>query len=312
MKGLELSRAYFEQVGMPMLEEKFPEYLPRIAAGLVGEGSECLGMDDGVSRDHDWGAGFCLWLTEEDYQAVGEKMQRAYDALPGEFMGYHTRPKGGVKRVGVFSIGQFYQRFIHRTTPPVTLQEWKSIREFALAAATNGEVFYDPLGQFTAFRKALLQFYPQDLWRKKMAACCFVMGQTGQYNYIRSLQRGQLCSAFLGEADFMKQSLRFVYLLNRRYPPFYKWMHPMAQQLPILGKEVYDLCLKLSKTDNNNFEKNVEKIHDMEEFCGKVTAELNKMGLTQGTDVFLMSQSRELEQGIGEEWLRNASIQEEV
>ena len=46
VKGLELARAYYETYGKPMIEEKFPEYRDRIAAGLVGEGSECLGYDD--------------------------------------------------------------------------------------------------------------------------------------------------------------------------------------------------------------------------------------------------------------------------
>ncbi len=54
MTGLELSRAYFEEYGMPMLEEQFPDLLPFLAAGLFGSGSECFGYDDEVSQDHDF------------------------------------------------------------------------------------------------------------------------------------------------------------------------------------------------------------------------------------------------------------------
>ena len=97
MKGLELSRQYFEAVGLPMLEAQFTSELPRIAAGLVGEGSECFGFDDEISRDHDWGPGFCLWLREEDYAAFGARLQAAYQALPRSFAGFpprsHRKPR---------------------------------------------------------------------------------------------------------------------------------------------------------------------------------------------------------------------------
>ena len=65
MKGLELSKAFFFEYGKPMLENDFPSLLPHIAVGLVGAGSECLGFDDDFSRDHDFEAGFCIFLPDE-------------------------------------------------------------------------------------------------------------------------------------------------------------------------------------------------------------------------------------------------------
>lgn len=91
MQGLELAKRYYEEVGRPMLERDFPELLPRLAAGLVGEGSECLGFDDAISQDHDFGAGFCLWFSAEDYNQYGNALQDAYDRLPGEFAGVPAR-----------------------------------------------------------------------------------------------------------------------------------------------------------------------------------------------------------------------------
>ena len=61
MKGLELSRSFYEGAGAPMLQERFPELLGRIAVGLAGEGSECFGFDDELSADHDFEPAFCLW-----------------------------------------------------------------------------------------------------------------------------------------------------------------------------------------------------------------------------------------------------------
>jgi len=40
MKGLALCEAYYREVCAPMLQARFPTQLDRIAAGLVGDGSE--------------------------------------------------------------------------------------------------------------------------------------------------------------------------------------------------------------------------------------------------------------------------------
>jgi len=111
MKGLEISEAYFAAYGMPMLQEQFPDLLPHVAAGLFGSGSECFGFDDELSRDHDFDPGFILLLPSED--VVDRKrefaIERAYAALPSEFMGV-TRPLmapvGGSRR-GVVRLTDF-------------------------------------------------------------------------------------------------------------------------------------------------------------------------------------------------------------
>lgn len=58
MKGMELSKAYFEEYGRPLIEQQLSQYKGYIAAGLVGEGSECFGFDDAFSTDHDFGPHF--------------------------------------------------------------------------------------------------------------------------------------------------------------------------------------------------------------------------------------------------------------
>ena len=40
----------------------FSNFVSKIFIGLVGMGSECLGYDDEISRDHDFWTGFCIWL----------------------------------------------------------------------------------------------------------------------------------------------------------------------------------------------------------------------------------------------------------
>lgn len=111
--GLALCRAYYEEYGRPMIHEKFAAYEDKIAVGLCGEGSDCFGYDDEVSRDHDWGPGFCMWMNIEVYDEIGKSLQKAYEALPKEFMGFHrVETKRGRGRMGVCTIAGFFQRIL--------------------------------------------------------------------------------------------------------------------------------------------------------------------------------------------------------
>ena len=157
--GMQLAKSYWQTYGKPLLElEQFKDYKNRIAAGLVGHGSECYGFDDEISRDHDFGPGFCLWLTDEDYAKIGDDLQAAYDSLPQEYAGFGSReetPRAKSceesKRVGVFTIAKFFENITGFSTAPSQNEPhlWLSLSEPTLAAATNGHIFADPLGEFS-------------------------------------------------------------------------------------------------------------------------------------------------------------------
>ena len=147
MKGLDLAEQYFYEHGKPMLQNHFGEEMHRVAAGLVGPGSECYGFDDQWSRDHDWGPGFCLWVDHAAFLEFGNKLQAAYEGLPQHYKGYGPRQSspGEGHRVGVIEIERFYQAYTGLDHPPETDQEWIRIPDESLSVCSNGKVFLDSL-----------------------------------------------------------------------------------------------------------------------------------------------------------------------
>ena len=226
IKGLELSKQYYERYGKPMIAQQFPEYENRIAVGLVGSGSECFGYDDEISEDHDFEAGFCMWLTREDDKAIGFPLFRAYKKLPPEFMGIKKQDQSffGGNRRGVLEIGEFYSQFTGSFGAPTKWSQWMTLPESALAEAVNGQVFRDDLGEFTRIRTELQKGFPEDVRLKKLAARTALAAQAGQYNFSRCIRRREMGAAGLAIAEFVKMAVSAVYLLNRRYTPYYKWM----------------------------------------------------------------------------------------
>ena len=307
MKGLELCRRYYYEAGRPALTEKFPEVMARAAAGLAGDGSECLGYDDEISRDHDFGPGFCLWLTEEDYVKYGAGLKEAYQSLPREFLGFlREETPQAAGRVGVMEIHSFYSRFIGSEQPPKSLLRWLYLPEDRLCQACSGEVFEDPLGIFSEIREGLLRYYPEDVRIKKIAACLARMAQSGQYNYGRLMLRGDTVAAGFALQEFIRNTLGILWLFNRRYAPYYKWSWHGLNELKKQGKmdtlpEVLPLLRELSVTGDQSeawaeirkkpvpgliFRKD-RKVELIEEICGLTASCLRADGLSDCRDSFL-------------------------
>jgi hypothetical protein len=307
MQGLALSKLYYRELCAPMLESRFPALVGRIAAGLVGEGSECLGFDDELSRDHDWGAAVCLWLRRTDCEESGEALRRALDELPKTFHGCPVREESrlGTERTGVWEIGRFYYKFLGHAGVPPTPSAWLTVPEEYLAAATNGEVFADPYGKFTRIREKLLGFYPEDVLRKKLAARCMRMAQAGQYNFPRCVARGEYVAATAAEAEFIHAACSAAFLLNRRYKPFYKWMHRALRSLPVLGEELFPALDVLVGSGESKTHTREKKTKIIEEISALFIRELERQGFSAARSDFLLEHGLAVQQGIRDKAIRN-------
>ena len=84
--GISLARAYWSQVVRPVLDEHRPA-VPR-AAARIGSGSDVLGLDDQMSRDHDWGLRLQLFVPKSERSDVLTVLR---DHLPDEFAGLPAR-----------------------------------------------------------------------------------------------------------------------------------------------------------------------------------------------------------------------------
>ena len=304
MKGLELAERYWREAGAPAMEAACPALAGRLAAGLVGEGSECLGFDDEVSRDHDWGPGFCLWLTQEDFAAHGDALQAAYAALPRTFLGFSRlrESEHSQGRVGVFPVNGFYARFLGPGGPPRTPLQWLAVSDQALSVCTNGRVFRDGPGEFTRVRTELLAYYPEDVRRKRLAAQCAGAAQAGQYNHPRCLRRGDRVAALRALGDFIDHAQAAVFLLNRRYRPYYKWAHRALGDLPVLGREAGAAFEALAVCPPEDRQDHVESLSAL------LIRALEEQGLTDGAGDFLLDHGEAIQASIRDQTLRSLPL----
>ena len=309
MKGLELAEKFYKEYGEKMIEESFSHIKQYLAIGLCGSGSECMGFDDAISRDHDFEPGFCIFLPDESIVSAREEflLERAYAKLPKEFLGFTRSPLNpvGGNRHGVHRISNFFENKTGDKNGELTIKAWFFVSEQFLLEATNGKVFADHFGLFTEIREKL-SYLPEDVRRKKLAGNLLVMAQAGQYNYARCLKRGEVGAAQLAVGEFASAALKVIFLLNKTYIPYYKWVFRALKDLEIFSHLGDDLVYLLSSANAETEAR--QKTELIEKIASQIIDELQRQALTRASSNSLEAHAYSVNDRIENAEIRNLHV----
>ena len=321
MKGLELSRRYYEEFAAETLRGEFPRLMPLIAVGLCGAGSECLGYDDEVSRDHDLEPGFCVFIPDEDKVSRRDAflLQRFYDKLPREFEGFRrglVSPVGGNRR-GVIRTRDFLISKTGTDVLPLSAEQWLRIPEQSLLEAVNGEIWHDGLGEISALREYLSEM-PEDIRLKKLASYLLSAGQSGQYNYARCLAHGEKGAAALAAGEFAVSAAHALFLLHGRYTPYYKWIFRALREIEPEAAERLERIVTgdAQAAQESADQRRLSGSRDtssgtqllIEELSSYIIGQLKEQGLTEASCGELEKHAYSVNDRIEDPLLRNADI----
>ena len=261
ISGIELSRRFYGELVAPWLAQAFSNL--KHAAALIGYGSELLGFDDEMSRDHNWGPRVHIFLTEADFADQAEAVVAAFaEVMPETFLGVpiglHNRPHPsphGAGAIGDIRHGlevwtlETKLRFYLALDPdePRDALTWLGLAEQRLLAMTAGAVFRDDDGRLTALRGRLRAF-PRDVrlyklasqWRRIAEEQAFV-GRTG-------LGGDDLGSRVIA-ARLVRDLMRMAFLIEGRYAPYPKWFGKSFAALPCAPSLIAVLDRVLAASD---------------------------------------------------------------
>ena len=231
-KGGDVAHSFFDGWGLPFLLDDSPDLVERVAAVICG-GSQCLGNDDELSRDHGWGPHFTLILTGEDMRRRGRGLcTRINRAAPRNWDGYELRGNRSVS-VKVASINRWFREEVKCSHPPTTFNGWyHGTREDNLCMLRYAPVFYDPLGERSA-RRSGFSSYPDEVWEQRIKDELFTVWHFGQYNFLDRLTRRQdpvAISVALGK--FSEGVMRMSLVMGHEYCPYWKWLAAQFRKLP--------------------------------------------------------------------------------
>lgn len=232
--GIEISTNFINEIVLPVLKKELPDDYARLAVAIIGTGSEILGLDDEISRDHHWGPRANVMYLRADEARLGKRIQTILQTkLPKTYLQYevHADLKSMIS-ICTTSVEDFFETILGVPDLPQRDLDWLKLCEVDLLHVTGGKVVYDGPGELTRYRRHLA-YYPDNVWKKRVADwCAYAAHREGAYNVQRSSRRGDEITStmYLGQA--FKRIMEMCFVLNRQYAPYTKWLNRTYRRLP--------------------------------------------------------------------------------
>ena len=293
VKGLDLCESFFNEIAKPILSTNFPSL--RYAAGVIGYGSEVIGLDDEMSTDHMWGPRFQLFLPEESFDLWKGQITAAFAVgFPYEYKGFSTnfsKPDwndNGVRwreliqhgqidpLIEYYTLRSYFENYLGYTPgEDVSVAQWLIFTEHRLLGVTSGRVFHDNLGINEVRQK--LNYFPQDIWLWMMAAQWTMIAEEeaflGRCGYV-----GDELGSRVVAARQVQRIMRLCFLMERRYAPYSKWFGSAFKKLDIAPLLLPTLDQVLAASHWQEREKYLGRAY-------KIMAEKhNSLGITEELD----------------------------
>jgi len=251
LSGRELARQFHADVVAPLLDRTMPGL--RYAAGRLGSGSDVLGFDDDMSRDHDWGCRLTLLVGEHDRDAVPAIRGQLEQELPESYQGLPVRfpvtwdsslsHQIDIATVADFAIGRLGVDPAAGLSPA----DWLILTGQSVLEVTRGPVFTDGTGELTRVR-AMLRWYPPDIERYILAAGWQRLSQQMPLAG-RAGERGDELGSRLICAQLAGDLISLAFALCREWQPYAKWRGTAFQALPIAADVAGPLSIATTAPD---------------------------------------------------------------
>lgn len=238
LRGAELARRFFAGVVEPLLSRALPGL--GYAAARLGSGSDVLGLDDQMSRDHDWGCRLTLLVDQDARDQVPRISRMLEEGLPERFGEFPVRfpvtwDSSVCHKIEVATVADFAaSRLGVDPTAGLSVLDWLSVTGQSVLEVTAGPVFTDRTRTLAAVR-ALLAWYPPDVERYVLAAgwqrLCRSLPMVG-----RTAEAGDELGSRLLSTGLAGDLLWLAFTLSQRWAPYAKWRGTAFRSLPVAAR----------------------------------------------------------------------------